>query len=225
MIRVERFTESCISGGRGRSLALALCACAALVASSACAQDSPPTYTPEPPPEYTHVSVSLAHEDPAWLVAVEGVWTVAEAVITEHVDSYTGEVPRPVLSDGEERTQYRRYSVWTVEVLRYLVDHVEHDVITLHKRDGFVLDDGTLLPSRFPVSLQEGEHALLFLSKESLDPLDDDEYTLWEGSPFVSGKISIVDGMVAWQGETEPVGDFVARLKQYADDAGRSVPS
>lgn len=225
MIRVERFTESCIARGRGRSLALALCACGALVALAACAQDPPQPYTPEPPPEYAHVSVSLAEEDAAWLVAVEGVWTVVEAVITDHVDSYTGEIPRPILSNGQEQKQYRRYSVWSVEVLRYLVDPVEHDVITLHKRDGFVLDDGTPLPSRFPVSLQEGEHALLFLSKESLDPLQDGEYTLWEGSPFVNGKITIVDDMVVWRGGTEPVDDFVARLKQYADEAGRSVPS
>lgn len=115
--------------------------------------------------------------------------------------------------------------MWSVEVLRYLVDPVEYDVITLHKRDGFVLDDGTPLPSRFPVSLEEGEHALPFLSKESLDPLQDDEYTLWEGSPFLNGKITIVDDMVVWRGGTEPVGDFVARLKQYGDEAGRSVPS
>ena len=182
-------------------------------------------HTSIPQPTYTPVPLSLAQEDGAYLVAVEGVWTVIEGVVEKHTGSFTGEISRPIGTDGDGGKQYQRYSLWSVNVFRYLVDPLDYQEITLRKLDGFVTEDDEPLPSRFPISLSEGEHAIFFLSKEAWDPLKVDEYTLWEGSPFVQSKLTIDNGMVTWRGNEEATEEFITRLQQYALEAGRVVPS
>jgi len=207
---------------KGYSTFIVFCFILALSPILACTPNT--AHTPVPQPTYTPVPLEMAHEDAVYLVAVEGVWTVIEGVVEKHMGSFTGEVSRPLGGDGEEKQQYQRYSLWSVKVFRYLVDPLDYEKITLRKLDGFVDEDGEPLPSRFPVRLSEGEHAIFFLSKKAWDPLEDDEYTLWEGSLFVQSKLTIDNGTVTWRDNEEAIEQFITRLQQYALEAGRAVP-
>jgi len=207
-----------------KALSLALTIFIAL-ALAACAAEPTPTPTLPPQPTYTPVPLSRAQEDWAYLVAVEGVWTVVEGVVEKYEGSFTGESSRPIGVDDEEKRQYQRYSEWSVRVVRYLVDPLPYERITLRQLLGAIVEGGTPLPHRFPGAVWEGEHGIFFLTKEAWDPLEDDGFTLWQGSPFAQGGVAIREGMVRWGGREETVEEFIARLQQYAQEAGRTVPT
>jgi len=119
------------------------------------------------------------------------------------------------------------YSDYNIKVVRYLVDPLPYERITLRVIEYYIKADGTTLPCRWCYSLHAGEDAILFISKEphGLFPLQDKEFTLADGPysvvPIEDGEVSISREYI---GIKEPSDEFVARLQQYARQAGRCIP-
>lgn len=119
------------------------------------------------------------------------------------------------------------YSDYNIKVVRYLVDPLPYEQITLRIIEYYIKPDGATPPCRWCYSLNAGEDAIIFISKETpgFFPLQDNEFTV-AGGPY--GILSIEDGQVSisreYIGVKEPSNEFIARLQQYARQAGRCTP-
>jgi hypothetical protein len=119
------------------------------------------------------------------------------------------------------------YSDYTIEVVRYLVEPLPHERITMRIIECLIGPDGSKAPPRWAYSLSVGERAIIFLSKEThgLFTLSEGEFTLaagpWAVLPIEAGNVSISRD---YQGVEEPVDEFIVRLQLYACEDGRSVP-
>lgn len=160
--------------------------------------------------------------DSAYLVLTEGVVSVIQGT----VDEKKGTVSLP--PRGEQLGV--RYSDWSVRVVRYLVEPLPYENITLHIVEYFIAADGSPVPHRTPWMVSQGEEVILFLTKKGARVhLHEDEFTIYVTTgPSVPPKVVVEDGRVRVVREgrlvIEPVDDFIARMRQYAREAGRTVP-
>ena len=119
------------------------------------------------------------------------------------------------------------YSDYAIKIVRYLVDPLPYERITLRIVECQIWPDGTRLPPRWIYYLSSGEHAIIFLSKNinRLLTLSESEFTVaagpWAVLPIEEGKVSISR---EYQGVKEPVDEFIVRLQLYACEDGRNVP-
>jgi hypothetical protein len=112
------------------------------------------------------------------------------------------------------------YSDYTIKVVRYLVDPLPYERITLRVIECQIWPDGRKLPPRWGYALYAGEHAILFLSN-----LNENEFALaagpWAVLSIEGGNVSIMREL---HGVEEPVDEFIVRLQLYACEDGKSVP-
>jgi hypothetical protein len=185
----------------------------------------PPSYPGTPPPVSpgTTPGPGTHWGDSLWDTAYTSVQNDVVSTVEVEVESKDKTATIP---PGNESSGWC-YSDYTIKVVRYLVDPLPYERITLRVVECQIWPDGTRLPPRWIYYLSSGEHDIIFLSKETHGhfTLSEDEFTLavgpWAVLPIEGGNVSI---MREYHGVEESVNEFIVRLQLYACQDGRNVP-
>ncbi len=186
-----------------------------------CSGPTAPTSSPTPE-SYTPVPVSTIDQDTAYLAIVEGVTAVIHGTVEKKKSTAT------IAPQGDQLGA--SYSDWSIKIFRYLVGPLPYDHVTLRVVDEFILADGSKIGPRMPFRLTEGEEVILFLTKRGAvgTPLPEDGFTTYVAyRPTALAQVPIDNGQVRVIHEgravVESADDFIARIQQYAREAGRRV--
>ncbi len=186
-----------------------------------CSGTIAPSSSPTPE-SYTPVTVSMIDQDTAYLAVVEGVITVIHGIVEKKTSTAT------IASQGDQLGA--NYSDWSIKVIRYLIYPLPYDHITLRVVDEFILADDSKIGPRNPYRLTEDEEVILFLTKRGAvgTPLSEDGFTTYVvDGPTALTQVPVENGQVhvirEGRGVVESVDDFIARIQQYAREAGRKV--
>jgi hypothetical protein len=224
--RVIRLTARHLAGLLSILLIVgALSGCSSNVGNIETSQTPPPFYPGTPPPASPGPTPSFGTlwGDWSWDTAYMAVQNDVVSTVEVEVEGKdkTVTIPPGNQSDGI------CYSDYTIKVVRYLVDPLPYERITLRVIECYIWPDGRKLPPRWIYSLSAGEHAILFLSKQTheLFTLNENEFALaagpWAVLSIEGGNVS---SMREYHGVEEPVDEFIVRLQLYACEDGRSVP-
>lgn len=181
----------------------------------------PDVSTSEPDPEPEVTPRPSVVEDSANMAGYDSVATVLVGTVVERIGEEWESSSAGHLSS--------LWGFWRIEVEQYLVSPLEQDEIVLGLREPAVLPDGQLSVPRFPISLEPGQQAIFFLRESSERDLSavENYMELILSPPWMTSFHTIEDGQVETfrnkQSGLEPVGDFVLRIIEVAQAAGKEA--